>query len=115
MAGLVIGIITCYQVLFNEIADQTQQFAMLKAVGFSNQFVGQIILSQALVLSFAGFILALAVSIAIYDYVADETALIMRLSWPRVLSLMVLTVTMCLGAGFIAMRRTAFKDPAEMF
>lgn len=115
LAGLVIGTITCYQVLFNEIADQTQQFAMLKAIGFSNRFVGRIILTQALVLSIVGFFMALAVSAAIYDYVADEAALIMQHSWPRVLSLMALTVTMCIGAGFIAMRRTAFKDPAEMF
>ena len=50
-ARLVIGAITCYQILFNEIVDRIKQYATLKAMGFSNAFLRRIILEQALLLS----------------------------------------------------------------
>ncbi len=115
LAGLVIGGVTCYQVLFNEIADQIEQFAMLKAMGFSNGFLGRTILEQALLLSLVGFAIALAISYATYVYIAEETALVMLHTWPRVLVIMVLTVGMCVVAGALAMRRAAVANPAELF
>src|SRR5262249_23321250 len=43
LAGIVIGAITCYQILFNEIVDRLEQYAMLKAMGFSDAFIRRII------------------------------------------------------------------------
>lgn len=114
LAGLVVGMIACYQVLFNEIADQVRQFAMLKAIGFSTGFLGRIILAQALVFALAGFAIALAISYATYAYLAEETALVMRLSWSRTTVALLLTVLMCLAGALLALRRAAFKDPAEL-
>src|SRR6185437_16745045 len=39
VAGLVIGAVTCYQLLFNEFLDRLAQFATLKAMGFSNAYL----------------------------------------------------------------------------
>ncbi|MGY9106125.1 MAG: hypothetical protein ACKVG0_06280, partial [Alphaproteobacteria bacterium] len=50
-AGLVIGSITCYQILFNEIVDRLKQYATLKAMGFSNGFLRGLIVEQALLLA----------------------------------------------------------------
>lgn len=114
LAGLVVGSITCYQVLFNEIVDQLRQFAMLKAVGFSNGFLRRIILAQALTLSLLGFAIAAAISYATYAYLAEETALVMRHTGSRLTVLLLLTLVMCLAAALLAMRRAAFKNPAEL-
>lgn len=114
LAGLVVGIITCYQVLFNEIADQLRQFAMLKAVGFSNGFLRRVILAQALTLSLLGFAIAVAIAYATYAYLGEETALVMRLAGSRLTAVLLLTMLMCLGAALLAIRRAVFTDPAEL-
>jgi len=114
LAGLLVGVITCYQVLFNEITDQLRQFAMLKAVGFSNGFLRRIILAQALILALLGFAIAVAISYATYAYLAKETALLMQHTGSRLTAVMLLTVVMCLGAALLAIRRATFKDPAEL-
>ena len=62
LAGLVIGTINCYQVLYNEISDRLPQFATLKAMGFSNRFLRGVILEQAVVLALTGFVTGMIVS-----------------------------------------------------
>ena len=115
LAGLVIGLITCYQILYNEISDQQAQYATLKAMGFTRGFLTRIILQQALLLSFVGFALALGMSYVAYEVIQDLTALIMRLTWWRTGAILALTVVMSMGAGLLAMRRVAQADPAELF
>ena len=69
IAGLVIGAVTCYQLLFNEVLDRLAQFATLKAMGFSNGYLCRIVVGQALILSVIGFVLGLAVTVG-----ADATS-----------------------------------------
>ena len=115
LAGLVIGLITCYQILYNEISDQQAQYATLKALGFARGFLARIILQQAVLLSLVGFALALGISYVAYEVIQDLTALIMRHTWWRTGSILALTVVMSVGAGLLAMRRVAQADPAELF
>ncbi len=115
LAGLVIGLITCYQILYNEISDQQAQYATLKAMGFARGFLARIILQQALLLSLVGFALALGMSYVAYEVIQDLTALIMRHTWWRTGAILVLTVVMSIFAGLLAMRRVARADPAELF
>ena len=55
LAGLVIGMINCYQVLYNEVSDRLPQYATLKAMGFASKFLHRVILGQAVVLAITGF------------------------------------------------------------
>ncbi len=115
LAGFAIGVIVCYQVLFNEINDLLPQYATLLATGFSSVQLGRIVLSQALLLSLAGFCVALPFVRYLYDSIAAQTALVMELSAGRVLTVMGLTLFMCLLAGVAAMQRLWRLDPAELY
>ncbi|MCP3971903.1 MAG: FtsX-like permease family protein, partial [Rhodobacteraceae bacterium] len=115
LAGFAIGVIVCYQVLFNEINDLLPQYATLQATGFSSVQLGRIVLSQALLLSLAGFCVALPFVRYLYDSIAAQTALVMELSAGRVLTVMGLTLFMCLLAGVAAMQRLWRLDPAELY
>ena len=115
LAGLVIGSITCYQILFTEIMDRIKQYAMLKAMGFSDAFLRRIILEQAIVLSFGGFAVGILAAWAVYSYVASETFLAVQLSGFSAALIFVLAVVMSVGAGLIALRRVAAADPAELY
>jgi putative ABC transport system permease protein len=115
LAGLVIGLITCYQILFNEITDRIEQYATLKAMGFSNGFLRQIILEQAILLSWGGFVVGIAITWLGYDYIAQETALAMHLSTFSVGLIFALATGMSIMAGMLALRRVRAADPAELY
>lgn len=115
LAGLVIGTINCYQVLYNEISDHLPQFATLKAMGFSGRFLRRIILGQAVVLSASGFAAGLAFSWFAERYIAAQSMLPIRIGAPSGLLVCSLTVAMCVSAGLIAIRRVAMADPAALY
>jgi putative ABC transport system permease protein len=115
LAGLVIGSITCYQILFNEIVDRMKQYAMLKAMGFSDFYLRRMILAQAILLSCGGFLLGLAVAYTVYAYIAKETALAVQLSLTSGSVIFALAAGMSIAAGLLAMRRVRTADPAELY
>lgn len=115
LAGLVIGTITCYQVLFNEVTDRLRQYATLKAMGFSDLFLRRTILEQAILLSCLGFAIGLAFAIAAYGYVAQQSALTVQMSTTMALVVFGLTLAMCVLAGLLAVQRVATADPAALY
>jgi putative ABC transport system permease protein len=115
LAGLVIGTINCYQVLYNEISDHLRQFATLKAMGFSAQFLRAIIIGQAIILSITGFAVGAAFSWLADRYIAEQSMLPIHLSLPSALVVSCLALVMCVGAGLIAIRRVALADPAALY
>ena len=82
LAGLVIGTINCYQLLYNEVSDHLPQYATLKAMGFSDRFLRRVILEQAAILAVAGFALALVCCwpLAPMPLIALETQLPVRVT-----------------------------------
>ncbi|HEY3637349.1 MAG TPA: FtsX-like permease family protein [Rhizomicrobium sp.] len=115
LAGLVIGTINCYQVLYNEITDHLPQFATLKAMGFSNLFLRRIILGQATILSIAGFATGLVFAWLADRYIAGQTMLPIHVGLISGLIVCFFTFIMCMGAGLIAIRRVAVADPAALY
>jgi putative ABC transport system permease protein len=115
LAGLVIGSITCYQILFNEIVDRLKQYATLKAMGFSEMFLRGVILEQALLLSLGGFAGGLFFAWISYAYIAHRTALAVELSFSTIVFILLLATIMCVAAGMLALRRVTQADPAELY
>jgi len=115
LAGLAIGAITCYQVLFNEVTDRLRQYATLKAMGFSDLFLRRTIIEQAILLSCVGFALGLAAALAAYRYVAEQSSLTVQMSTAAAGLVFALTVAMCVLAGLLAVHRVAVADPAALY
>ncbi len=115
LAGLIIGAITCYQILFNEIVDRMKQYAMLKAMGFSDAFLRRVILAQAVLLSCGGFVLGLGLAYSVYAYIAKKTALAVQLSLTSGGIIFALAAGMSIAAGLLAVRRVCIADPAELY
>lgn len=115
VAGLVIGAVTCYQLLFNEVLDRLAQFATLKAMGFSNAYLCRVVVGQALFLSLTGFAVGLGLTVAAERYIASRTMLPIRPDDTALVLIFPLTVCMCIIAGLAAMRRVTAADPAELY
>jgi putative ABC transport system permease protein len=115
LAGLAIGLSTCYQILFNEIADRIEQYATLKAMGFSDIFMFRVVLEQAVLLSWGGFVIAAAVAWVAYAYLAKKTALAMHLGIFPLALIFIFATGMSIVAGLLALRRVIAADPAELY
>ncbi|MEO8352486.1 MAG: FtsX-like permease family protein, partial [Chthoniobacteraceae bacterium] len=115
VVGFVIGVFICYQILFTDIADHLSQFATLKALGYLDRHVVQLVLTQALLLGVAGFLPAVLATFALYSALTALTGIVTQLTIARVLLVFCLTLGMCLVAGRLAVRKALAADPADLF
>ena len=113
--GFIIGVIICYQILFNEIMDHLPQYATMKAIGFGRPFLIRLVMKQALFLSLLGFIPGLLGGMALYAAIQHFTRILMFMTPERVGLIFLLTVFMCVFAGILAMKKVLRADPAELF
>lgn len=115
LAGLVIGAITCYQILFNEIVDRFDQYATLRAMGFPGGFFRRIILEQAALLSAGGFLAGAFLAWIACLILAHATSLAVGFGVLSMVFVLMLTVGMTVTAGLLALKPVAHADPASLY
>ncbi len=115
IVGFAIGVIICYQILFNEVNDHLPQFATLKAMGHPPRFISGIVLHEALLMAVAGFIPGLLAGAGLYLLIEHFTQIRMFLTPGRILLIFALTSGMCLIAGHLALKKVHSTDPADLF
>ncbi len=115
LVGFTIGIIICYQILFNEITDNLSQFATLKAIGYPARHLAAIVIGKALILSVIGFLPGLAAGFALYGLLESLTQIKMFLTPGRILLVFALSAGMCLIAALLSLRTVIQADPADLF
>ncbi|SIN77447.1 putative ABC transport system permease protein [Singulisphaera sp. GP187] len=115
LLGLVVGAVICYQILSSDIADHLAEYATLKAMGYANHLLVEVVMVEALILSVVGFVPGLLISCGLYRGLAWYTGLLMNLTPGRALLVLGLAVVMCLGSGLFAMRKLLSADPAGLF
>ena len=104
-----------YQILFSDVQDHLREYATLKAIGYSNMFLSRIVLSEAILLAFIGFLPGLAISLLVYSQASGATNLPLEMTPRRGAEVLALTVVMCAGSGLLALRKLRAADPAEVF
>ncbi|MCF8063544.1 MAG: ABC transporter permease [Deltaproteobacteria bacterium] len=113
--GFVIGVIICYQILYNEITDHMPQYATLRAMGFSDRFLRKTVVQEALWLSALGFIPGLAFGYLLYAVIEYYTGILMFLTIGRIALIFCFTIVMCAIGGLIAVKRVTSADPASLY
>ncbi|NKC31725.1 FtsX-like permease family protein [Roseomonas sp. BU-1] len=115
LMGLVVGMVIVYQILFSDIAGHLKEYATLKALGYSNLYLSQVVLGAALILAVTGFVPGMLVSALLYDVVGSATYLPLSMDVARASSVFAMIFTMCAVAGLLAMRKLRDANPADMF
>lgn len=113
--GIIVGVVVVVQILSADVHDHISEYATFKAIGFTNTSLLGIVFEQSLILSIAGFIPGLLISLGLYALV--RAALTMPIGMPleRVFLVLSLAVAMCVISGAVAMRRVRTADPADVF
>lgn len=113
--SLFVGVAIVYQVLSTDIANMIGEYATLKAMGYSNRYLASVVLQQSVLLAMAGYIPSMLISWALYGLVGSKSGMPMTMSWEIAISVLLLTVVMCVLSGIAALRKLFQADPADLF
>lgn len=113
--GFVVGVIVVYQILYSNISTHFVQFATLKAMGFRNKYLLNVVFQQAVILAILGYIPGFAISLGLYDLAKDATKLPIVMDLNKGLLVFSSVIFMCLTSGFFSTNKLRKVDPAEIF
>jgi putative ABC transport system permease protein len=113
--GFLIGVFICYQILYTDISDHLPQLATLKALGYQDRDLVRLVLTQAALLGMLGFFPAVIMTFGLYSILTALTGIVTKLTIARAALVFTLTISMCIAAGLLAVRKAIAADPADLF
>ncbi|MEH6551580.1 MAG: ABC transporter permease DevC [Pseudomonadales bacterium] len=113
--GFVVGIIIVYQILYSDVQDHLKEYATLKAMGYTNAYLGQVVMQEAVILAFLGFVPGTILTMQLFRQAGAATNLPLIMTLELAVSVLGLTMLMCIGSGLIAIRKLKSAQPAEVF
>jgi putative ABC transport system permease protein len=113
--AFIVGSAIVYMVLATDVANRLPEYATLKAMGYSSGFVNKVVLRQAWLLAFFGYIPALLLALALYSITANLAGIPIGMTWQRAIGIAGLGVLMCTLSGFFAIRKLWKAEPASLF
>ncbi|MBB1089704.1 ABC transporter permease [Rhodopseudomonas palustris] len=114
MLGVIVGVVIVAQVLYATTVDHLTEFGTLRAMGAPRGFIYRIIFGQALISAVIGH--AVGISVAMLLAQASLKSAVLVLVSPKLAAaLFLLTLTMCLLAAVVSIRKAMTIDPAMVF
>jgi putative ABC transport system permease protein len=113
--GFVVGVIVVYQILYSNISNHLVEYATLKAMGFKNKYLLNVIFQQAIILASLGYVPGFVISIVLYDIAKNATKLPVMMNLERAIFVFTLAMLMCLLSGFLSTNKLRNLDPADIF
>ena len=113
--GFLVGGVIVYQVLYTDIVDHIKEYATLKAIGFSQNYLLYITFQQSLLMALAAFIPSSLASLMLYSFLSSVTSIAIKMSLLKIVQVAFLMVSVCSISAFIATRKLREADPASVF
>ncbi|MEH1791891.1 ABC transporter permease DevC [Nostoc sp.] len=111
----VVGVVIVYQILYSNIATQFVAYATLKAIGYANRYLLNVVFQQALILAILGYIPGFITSVLLYSFAAEATKLPILMTTNNALIVLTSTVLMCITSGALAINKLRSADPGDIF
>ena len=112
--GLVVGLVIVSQTLYSATVERQEEYATIRAMGASDSYLKSIILQQALISGALGYVVGTVAALAV-AWMARESSAALILTFRLVLVLAVVTMTMCVAASLISIRKVLTVDAARVF
>ncbi|MDZ8069664.1 MAG: ABC transporter permease DevC [Nostoc sp. DedQUE08] len=111
----VVGVVIVYQILYSNIATQFVAYATLKAIGYANSYLLNVVFQQALILAILGYIPGFITSVLLYSFAAEATKLPIVMTTNNAALVLTSTVLMCITSGALAINKLRSADPGDIF
>jgi putative ABC transport system permease protein len=113
--ALIIGVVVVYQVLSGDIMDHYKEYATLKAMGYTNRYLGMVVVQQGLLLSLFGYLPAIVAAYGLYGITRSSQNLPIAMTGQRAAIVLAMSSLMCVAAALLSVRRVTASDPANLF
>ncbi len=110
-----VGVAIVYQVLSTDIDNMMSEYATLKAIGYSNKYLTNVILQQSVMLALVGYVPSLVISWVLYRLVENASGMPMFLTTEIMFTVLLLAIGMCVISGIGALRKLFQADPVDLF
>jgi putative ABC transport system permease protein len=114
LLGVIVGTVIVAQTLYASTKEHLHEFATLRAIGSSRQYIYKVIVIQALLSAAIGFSIAALIGEAIVRLNVDS-ALPIVITSGVMAGLFVLTIAMCVASAMAAIVQVTRIDPATAF
>jgi putative ABC transport system permease protein len=114
LLGVIVGTVVVAQTLYASTKEHLNEFATLRAMGSSREYIYKVIVWQALLSAVVGFSIAALVSGLVVQVTAATALPIVITPW-LVGGLFLLTIVMCIGSSVAAIVQVTRIDPAMVF
>jgi putative ABC transport system permease protein len=113
--AFLVGAAIVYMVLGNDVANRLNEYATLRAMGFSNLFLAFVVIRQAIYLALFAFFPTLLIAAGLYRLTSLLAGIDLQMSLMRVVFVFLLTLLMCCLSGGLALRKLWQVAPADLF
>ena len=114
LLGVIVGTVIVAQTLYSSTKEHINEFATLRAIGSSREYIYKVIVCQAIFSAIIGFFFAALIGAVIVELTA-ATALPIIMTPGLIVGLFLLTVVMCVGSAIAAIVQVTRIDPATVF
>jgi putative ABC transport system permease protein len=114
MMGLIVGVVVVSQTIYAITMDHAKEFGTLKAIGASNGYVYLILIRQAVWSALIGYVLGITASYGVV-WISRDSGVSILLPWQLALSVLGLTITMCVTAALVSIKKVTNLEPGLVF
>lgn len=112
--GLLVGFVVVAQTIYASTLERQREFGTLKAIGAPNRYLYGVIIQQAALSAAAGYALGMLISLVLIALSRRGGASIV-LTWQLAAVMLLITLSMCIGAALVSIRKVTRLDPALVF
>jgi putative ABC transport system permease protein len=112
--ALIVGFVIIGLTLYSATIDRIRDYGTLKAIGATDRQVRRLVLTQSLIISAIGFVLAMVFIEGFRNGIAKAGTLFDYPLWLRSGFLLV-TIVLALAGSLFALRRITKLEPAQVF
>ncbi|CAN1549643.1 SalY ABC-type antimicrobial peptide transport system, permease component [Rhabdaerophilaceae bacterium] len=112
--GALVGIVIVSQTLYAATMERLSEYATLSAIGAPGKYLNAIVIKQALISGFLGYIIAAVIATGVTIFAKSSPAAIILPAWAMLL-LGVAALAMCTLSAVVAIRKVMKIDPTSVF
>jgi putative ABC transport system permease protein len=112
--GVIVGMVVVSQILYSSVSEHIKEFGTLKAIGASDKVLYGVIVEQSIWMAVLGYIPGMLICLGLSAAVAGQ-GIIILITPGAAVGVFGIIVAMCIGSGFLAIRKVTRIDPAIVF
>jgi putative ABC transport system permease protein len=115
LVSFLVGAVILFQVLSTEISNRLDEYATLKAAGFTTRYIYGVGFQQALIFAIMSYLPAVILAYGLFHIIHLVSRLPIFLTFRLSATVLSLALLMCLISGFLALRKIRKADPVDLF